>query len=71
MNTITFDFSLMYESFMKPTQLYTFDENDNWERATGTPTENEPFTEKIGNYKAGFVEDRAIRIIQAISMFGE
>ena len=23
----------------------------------GTPTENEPFTEKIGNYKAGFVED--------------
>ena len=57
MNTITFDFSLMYESFMKPTQLYRFDENDNWELVMGTPTENEPFTEKIGNYKAGFVED--------------
>ena len=56
---ISFDFSYLYENFVKPTQLYRFDENDNWEMIIGTPSENEPLQIRIGNYKAGFVPDNS------------
>ena len=56
---ISFDFSYLYENFVKPTQLYRFDENDNWEMIIGTPSENEPLKIRIGNYKAGFVPDNS------------
>ncbi len=56
---ISFDFSYLYENFVKPTQLYRFDENDNWEMVIGTPSENEPLQIRIGNYKAGFVPDNS------------
>ena len=55
---ISFDFSYLYENFVKPTQLYRFDENDNWEMVIGTPEKDEPFQTRIGNYKAGFVPER-------------
>ena len=56
---ISFDFSYLYENFVKPTQLYRFDENDNWEMVIGTPSKNEPLQIRIGNYKAGFVPDNS------------
>lgn len=56
---ISFDFSYLYENFVKPTQLYRFDENDNWEMIIGTPSENEPLQIRIGNYKAGFIPDNS------------
>ena len=56
---ISFDFSYLYENFVKPTQLYRFDENDNWEMVIGTPSKNEPLQTRIGNYKAGFVPDNS------------
>lgn len=56
---ISFDFSYLYENFVKPTQLYRFDENDNWEMIIGTPSKNEPLQIRIGNYKAGFVPDNS------------
>ena len=40
-NSLSLDYSLMYETMMKPTQLYRFDENDNWEMVVGTPGEND------------------------------
>lgn len=56
---ISFDFSYLYENFVKPTQLYRFDENDNWQIVIGTPSKNEPLQTRIGNYKAGFVPDNS------------
>lgn len=56
---ISFDFSYLYDNFVKPTQLYRFDENDNWEMIIGTPSENEPLQIRIGNYKAGFIPDNS------------
>lgn len=56
---ISFDFSYLYENFVKPTQLYRFDENDNWEMIIGTPSKNEPLQIRIGNYKAGFIPDNS------------
>ena len=56
---ISFDFSYLYENFVKPTQLYRFDENDNWEMVIGTPSKNEPLQTRIGNYQAGFVPDNS------------
>ena len=55
----SFDFSYLYKNFVKPTQLYRFDENDNWEMVIGTPQEGEPLQTRIGNYKAGFVPERS------------
>ncbi|WP_066895320.1 cadherin-like beta sandwich domain-containing protein [Clostridium nigeriense] len=55
-NSLSLDYSLMYETMMKPTQLYRFDENDNWEMVVGTPGENDILKGRIGNYKAGFVD---------------
>ena len=56
----SFDFSYLYKNFVKPTQLYRFDENDNWEMVIGTPQEGEPLQTRIGNYKAGFVPERSL-----------
>ena len=56
---ISFDFSYLYENFVKPAQLYRFDENDNWEMVIGNPSNNEPLQIRIGNYKAGFVPDNS------------
>ena len=50
-----FDYSYLYESFKKPTTLYRFDENDNWELVIGTPNDSQVFKTALGNYKAGFV----------------
>lgn len=50
-----FDFSRLYFDFIKPAQLYRFDENDNWELVIGTPNKNDSLKTRIGNYKAGFV----------------
>lgn len=55
---MSFDFSYLYKNFVKPVQLYRFDENDNWEMVIGTPEKDEPFQTRIGNYKAGFVPER-------------
>ncbi|WP_195986714.1 hypothetical protein [Clostridium sp. D53t1_180928_C8] len=55
---ISFDFSYLYKNFVKPTQLYRFDENDNWEMVVGTPQKGEPLQTRIGNYKAGFVPEK-------------
>ena len=52
-----FDFSYLYKNFLKPTELYRFDENDNWEIVIGTPCKYEEFNNRIGNYKAGFVPE--------------
>lgn len=50
-----FDYSYLYESFKKPTTLYRFDENDNWELVIGTPNDSKVFKTTLGNYKAGFI----------------
>lgn len=57
---LNFDFSYIYENFIKPAQLYRFDKNDNWEMVIGTPRENEPIQNRIGNYKAGFIPHNSL-----------
>lgn len=58
---LNFDFSYIYENFIKPTQLYRFDKNDDWEMVIGTPGESEPIQNRIGNYKAGFIPNNSLR----------
>lgn len=46
---------------MYPCQVYRFDENDNWEMIIGNPEDsNGEFTEKLGNFGAGFFNAPAI-----------
>ena len=55
---LSFDYSYLYNNFMKPAQFYRFDKNDNWEMVVGTPSKDEPFEDRLSDYKAGFVHEK-------------
>ncbi len=61
-NSLLLNYNTMYEQLMAPTQLYRFNENDQWELVVGNPSKDGIFKDKVGNLNGGFLDPKDTNI---------